>query len=108
MPGWLFSTEAQALEIVALIGAPARPVSSNTLPLPCRTDTSHLALCCSPVVKLENILYAHGLVTTWSKFTTTMPWLHAWLITGLRAVGDPASIRMAAGFLATIACSELI
>src|SRR5271170_4373235 len=37
-----------------------------------------------------------------------MPSLQAWLMTGLRAVGDPASIRMASGFLATIASSELI
>src|SRR5580700_4492133 len=108
MFGYLLSTDFQASEMVALIGAPASPVSSYTLPWPCSWATIHFALSCSPSTKLVKILYAHGAVTVWSKLTTTMALAQASLITGLSAVGEEASTRIAAGLVATIDCSEEI
>src|SRR5579875_2412480 len=108
MFGYFFSTDAHALEMVAEIGAPARPVSSKTLPLPCSWVAIHSADSCSPLTKFEKILYAHGAVTAWSKLTTTMPLSQACWMTGFSAVGDEAATRMASGFFATIAWSDWI
>src|SRR5580693_457572 len=106
MFGYLLSTDFQASEMVALIGAPASPVSSYTLPLPCSWATIHFALSCSPSTKLVKILYAHGAVTVWSKLTTTMPLAQAWLITGLSAVGEEASARTAATVASFSICTR--
>ena len=107
-PGVILQYRLPRLVIVALMGAPARPVSSKTLPLPCSAATIHSALNCSPRGEIGEDLVGARVGDDLVEVDH-----HDAVLAGLADDGVERCRRRGvdqdgAGFLATIACSDWI